>query len=214
MYMASTLSVSASLWLASVLYQRGMPHKIRRRAIGHRRRTPFATAVTPEHRVNQYIRIASIRVIGPDGDQLGVMTPEQGRHIAQEHGLDLVEVAPQARPPVCRVMDYGKFRYEQSKKKTTKPRVDLKTLRLRPKTDDHDLDNKLKKAVEFLSDGHKVKLQMRLRGRERAYMSRWISHINALVDKLDARFQDELRVIQNPSPQGRDVTVVVEPVPA
>lgn len=142
------------------------------------------------------------------------MTPEEGRHIAQEHGLDLVEVAPQARPPVCRVMDYGKFRYEQSKKKTTKPRVDLKTLRLRPKTDDHDLDNKLKKAVEFLSDGHKVKLQMRLRGRERAYMSRWISHINALVDKLDARFQDELRIIQNPSPQGRDVTVVVEPVPA
>lgn len=143
-----------------------------------------------------------------------MISADEGRALAREHGLDLVEVAPQARPPVCRIMDYGKFRYEQSKKKNTSARVELKTLRLRPMTDSHDLDNKLKKATQFLESGHKVKLQLRLRGRERAYMDRWVAHIRELVDQLDARFDDELRVIQEPSAQGRDVSMIVEPVVA
>lgn len=145
---------------------------------------------------------------------MGVISADEGRALAREHGLDLVEVAPQAKPPVCRIMDYGKFRYEQSKKKNTSARVELKTLRLRPMTDSHDLDNKLKKATQFLESGHKVKLQLRLRGRERAYMDRWVAHIRELVDQLDARFDDELRVIQEPSAQGRDVSMIVEPVVA
>ena len=101
------------------------------------------------------------------------MSPDEARDIADEHGLDLVEVAPEARPPVCRVMDYGKYKYELSKKAKPQRTAKLKTIKLRPKTDDHDLKTKLNQARKFLAEGDRVRFVMRLRGREAAYKDRW-----------------------------------------
>ena len=114
------------------------------------------------------IRASEIRVIGDEGEQLGVMTPGDALVRAEEVGLDLVEVAPGARPPVCRIMDYGRYKYEQ-KKKAGKGRghaASLKEVKLRPRTDQHDLDFKLRNARRFLMDGDKVKVTVMYRGRE------------------------------------------------
>jgi translation initiation factor IF-3 len=119
-------------------------------------------------RVNERIRAREIRVIGADGEQLGVMTPEAAWQRAVEEGLDLVEVAPNATPPVCRIMDYGRYKYELKKKsgKSKGHSASLKEVRLRPRTDDHDLNFKLKNARRFLIDGDKVKVTVMFRGRE------------------------------------------------
>jgi translation initiation factor IF-3 len=103
---------------------------------GDRGGPPRGGAPANKHRVNREIRFPTIRVIGAEGDQLGIMTPEDARRIAQDLGLDLVEVAPDARPPVCRIMDYGKYRYELSKKSKPQKTAKLKTIKLRPKTGD------------------------------------------------------------------------------
>jgi len=135
--------------------------------------------VAPERdqtRVNERIRIAEVRVIGADGEQLGVMTPEEGMTQAREHGLDLVEVAPNSRPPVCRIMDYGRYKYEQKKKKTGANKkahaASLKEVKMRPGTDLHDLEFKLKNARRFLMEGDKVKVTVMFRGREMVHTSR------------------------------------------
>lgn len=121
-------------------------------------------------RVNERIRDPEIRVIGSDGEQLGVMSSMDAMARAEAAGLDLVEVAPGSKPPVCRIMDYGRYRYEQQKKKKAgKGRshaATLKEVKLRPQTDDHDLDTKLKAAKRFLMDGDKVKVTLMYRGRE------------------------------------------------
>jgi translation initiation factor IF-3 len=111
--------------------------------------------------VNERIREAEIRVIGSGGEQLGVMTPEAAMQKAEEEGLDLVEVAPGSRPPVCRIMNYGRYKYEQKKKsgKSKGHAATLKEVKLRPRTDDHDLDFKLRNARRFLIDGDKVKVK-------------------------------------------------------
>lgn len=156
------------------------------------------------------IRVPRIRVIGPDGDQLGVMTPERGMLIAEDRKLDLVEVAPEASPPVCRVMDYGRFRYEQSKKKQANKQrtAQLKEIRLRPKTDDHDLEFKLRKARKMLDRGDRVRLVMRLRGRERGVVSRWTAKLRDLV----AEMGDDVRTQGPPQHEGRAVSVTLEPI--
>lgn len=167
------------------------------------------------HRANKEIRISPIRVIDPDGEQLGVMSADEGREKAAEYGLDLVEVAPKARPPVCRIMDYGKFKYEQSKKKSNSnaSKVELKTVRFRPNTGDHDLDTKLNNAQRFLKKGNKVKLVMRMRGRERAYTNRWVDYMHEVLERLEDDYGEELHVLNRPKSEqdGRQVTVVVEP---
>jgi len=116
------------------------------------------------------IRASEIRVIADDGEQLGVMTPEAAIARAEEVGLDLVEVSPAARPPVCRIMDYGRYKYEQKKKanKSKGHSASLKEVKLRPRTDQHDFDFKLKNAIRFLNDGDKVKATVQFRGREMA----------------------------------------------
>lgn len=163
-----------------------------------------------EHRINDQIRVPKIRVVDEDGDQLGVMTPERGRLIARDRGLDLVEVAPNARPPVCRVLDYGRFRYEQAKKKDKGHQSQLKTIRLRPKIDDHDLDTKLRRVKRFLKKGDKVRLVMRLRGRERALTHRWREQLREIVDRLG----DKAEMQAPPQSEGRAVSVTLEPVSA
>ena len=159
------------------------------------------------HRINHQIRIPQVRVIGPEGDQLGIMTPRDGYEIAQEHGLDLVEVAPQARPPVCRIMDYGKVKYQQSKRKSKSKRIQVKEIRLRPKTDDHDLETKIRKAESMLEKGNTIRLVMRLRGRENAYKGRWLD----LMRDVAQRFTDNAKITGAPRIEGRTITATLEP---
>lgn len=160
-----------------------------------------------KHRVNRDIRFPSIRVIGPDGDQLGILTPDEGRRIANELGLDLVEVAPEARPPVCRIMDYGKYRYELSKKSKPQKTAKLKTIKLRPKTGDHDLETKLNHARDFLKDGDRVRFVMRLRGRENAYIDRWC---DALQKDLEA-LNDMGHMSVRPRAEGKAIVAQIDP---
>lgn len=140
-------------------------------------------------RVNERIRIQEIRLIGPEGEQLGVMTPEEGMTHARAHNLDLVEVAPNSRPPVCRIMDYGRYKYEQKKKKSGANKkshaASLKEVKLRPGTDMHDLDFKLKNARRFLMDGDKVKVTVMFRGREMVHKSRGRAQLDQVVKLLE-----------------------------
>src|SRR5699024_9247394 len=127
------------------------------------------------------IRAREVRLIDPDGEQLGILSAEEALEKAEEYELDLVEVAPKAKPPVCKIMDYGKFKYQLSKKqKKATDNVSLKTLRMRPKTDPHDLDTKLNRATRFLKKGNQVKFVMQMRGRERQFSDRWVEHLEEI----------------------------------
>lgn len=174
-----------------------------------RRQVP-GNAGDNQYRINHQIRIAQILVIGPDGDKLGVMSPDEARNIAADHGLDLVEVAPTAKPPVCRIMDFGKFRYEQAKKASASKsaRVDLKELRLRPKTDDHDMETMVRKAKSFIAHGDRVRLVMRLRGREQSHAELWLTKLEEVV----ALFKDCAQVAQAARIEGKMITATIEPI--
>ena len=174
-----------------------------------RRQVPSNTGDN-QYRINHQIRIAQILVIGPDGDKLGVMSPDEARNIAADHGLDLVEVAPTAKPPVCRIMDFGKFRYEQAKKAAASKsaRIDLKELRLRPKTDDHDMETMVRKAKGFIAHGDRVRLVMRLRGREQSHAELWLSKLEEIV----ALFKDCAQIAQPARIEGKMITATIEPV--
>lgn len=160
-------------------------------------------------RINHQIRISQIMVIDDSGERLGLMSPEDARRIAFDRGLDLVEVAPNARPPVCRIMDYGRFRYEQRKRTKKQKQVQTKIIKLRPKTDPHDLETKLSHARRFLDAGDRVRFVVRMRGRERAVTDRWIQLLKELTAKLD----DVGTVSGRPLLEGGGVTVTVEPKP-
>lgn len=163
------------------------------------------------HRINHQIRFPQIRLIGADGAQIGIVTPEEGREIAEAAGLDLVEVEPQARPPVCKVMDYGKYKYEESKKsKSRGVRVETKTITLRPKTDTHDLQTKLAQARKFLVAGDRVKFVMRMRGREQSHLDMWEVKMGEIVKAL----LDVAAVVAPARVEGRTITATVEPAAA
>jgi len=153
------------------------------------------------------IRASEIRVIGDEGEQLGVMTPGDALVRAEEVGLDLVEVAPGARPPVCRIMDYGKYKYEQ-KKKAGKGRghaASLKEVKLRPRTDQHDLDFKLRNARRFLMDGDKVKVTVMYRGREMVHRDIGRKQLEKVVDLLGP-----LASVENPPRmEGRFLSMIL-----
>jgi translation initiation factor IF-3 len=145
--------------------------------------------VAPERdttRVNERIRVREVRVIGSDSEQLGVMTPEDAMALAREEGLDLVEVAATSRPPVCRIMDYGKYKYEQKKKKSSKQShaAALKEVKLRPGTDLHDLNFKLNNVRRFLIDGDKVKVTVMFRGREMVHTGRGRTQLKEVIKRL------------------------------
>ncbi len=141
------------------------------------------------------------------------MEPKEGREKAEEYGLDLVEVAPKARPPVCRIMDYGKYQYEQSKKKqaSKSSRVQLKTIQFRPKTEEHDLNVKLKRAKRFIEKGNQVKFVMRMRGRERSYTDRWVEKLEELIVDFEEDYGISVKTVSKPSAEGWRITAVVEP---
>lgn len=155
------------------------------------------------------IRAAEIRVIGAEGDQLGVMTPEDAIARAEEAGLDLVEVAPGSRPPVCRIMDYGKYKYEQKKKagKSKGHAASLKEVKLRPRTDQHDLDFKLKNARRFLMDGDKVKVTVMYRGREMVHRDIGRKQLDKVVELLGP-----IASVENPPRmEGRFLSMILVP---
>ena len=128
-----------------------------------------------EHQINEEIRDKELRVIGANGDQLGIMSSAEALRIAEEKELDLVKIAPNAVPPVCKIMDYGKFRFEQLKKekeaKKNQRVVEVKEIRMSPSIDTNDLNTKVKNAMKFLKDGNRVKVTVRFRGREMAHTS-------------------------------------------
>jgi translation initiation factor IF-3 len=162
-------------------------------------------------RVNERIRIKEVRVILPDGTQLGIIPTEEALQKAYSMTLDLVEVAPEARPPVCRIMDYGKFRYEQSKKareaKKKQTVIELKEIKLRPKTEEHDFLFKARHAEKFLKEGNKAKITMMFRGREMVRMDRGKALLTRFVEAL----KDVAVVEQAPKVEGRNMTLILAP---
>ncbi|MCG6154201.1 translation initiation factor IF-3 [Rubinisphaera sp. ICM_H10] len=145
-----------------------------------------------------------------DGEMLGVMETAEAMTLATEAGMDLVEVASEARPPVCRIMDYGKFKYEQKKKltKNTKQhQTQLKEIRLRPKIGDHDIEFKMKKARDFLQHHDKVKLTVMFKGRENAHHDRGRDILNGIVSDLE----DIAKLEKPPSMDGRMMTAILAP---
>jgi translation initiation factor IF-3 len=164
-------------------------------------------------RVNDRIRIKEVRVISQDGTQLGIMPIEQALQTAYSQNLDLVEVAPEARPPVCRIMDYGKYRYEQSKKareaRKKQTIIELKEIKLRPKTEEHDFKFKARHAERFLKEGNKAKVTMMFRGREMIRMDRGKALLNRFVEVL----KDVAVVEQAPKIEGRNMTMILAPKP-
>ena len=149
----------------------------------------------PRERINEQIRALEVRVIDESGAQLGVMTPSEAMLIAREREMDLVEVAPLAKPPVCRVMDYGKFQYQQTKSeknnKAKQKKVDTKGVRLGIRTDTHDLEIKKLQTEKFLDKGHKVKIEIRLRGREKAHMDLARANLQEFINSITQAYQVE-----------------------
>ena len=136
--------------------------------------------------VNERIRALEVRVIGRDGQQLGILPVKKAIELATQEHLDLVEVAPNADPPVCKIMDYGKFKYEESKKKQQAKKqqvvVHLKEIKMRPSTDEHDYQTKLKHVRSFLEDGDRVKITIRFRGREMAHKDIGQARMKRVID--------------------------------
>lgn len=165
-------------------------------------------------RVNERIRIREVRLIDEEGNQIGIIPTRDALDMARQRGLDLVEVAPNAVPPVCRIMDYGKFRYEQSRKERESRKnqhvVELKEVRIRPKIDDHDLETKGRQAAKFLDHGDKVKLTVLFRGREMAHPDLG----KALLDQLIDQLQTHGTVEQAPRLEGRAMSAIMNPVRA
>lgn len=158
-------------------------------------------------RANEQIRISPVRLIGAQNEQLGVFDTFEALRMAREAGMDLVEVAPSERPPVCRIMDYGKFKYHQKKHQKKSQEQQLKEVRLRPKTDDHDREIKVNNAIRFLMKGDKVQFTMQFRGRERAHREIGTEMFQEVIQELG----DLVKVERPPSMDGRNMVLIVAP---
>ncbi len=162
-------------------------------------------------RVNERIRIPTVRVVDEDGSQIGVMSSYEALKLARERGLDLVEVSPQASPPVCRVMDFGKYKYELSKRaakaKKVQHRIQVKEVKFRPKIDDHDFDFKVNHARNFLEEKNKVKFTVMFRGREMAHSELG----RALLDRAAVDLDDIAQVENPPRMEGYTMTMYMMP---
>lgn len=167
--------------------------------------------ISKDHMINDDIRVKEVRLIGPDGEQLGIKLTREAQQIATDANLDLVNVAPTAKPPVCRIMDYGKYRYELQKKEKEARKnqkiVDIKEIRLSATIDEHDFQTKLRNAVKFLNDGDKVKASVRFRGREIAH-----SEIGRKVLERLATETAEISAMERaPKLEGRSMIMILTP---
>ncbi|HKS27015.1 MAG TPA: translation initiation factor IF-3 [Pyrinomonadaceae bacterium] len=162
-------------------------------------------------RINERIRVPEVRVIGEDGEQLGVMNTREAVNLAREKGLDLVEVAAQADPPVCRIIDYGKFQYEAKKKaneaKKKQVTITVKEVKFRPSTDEHDYDYRMKHARQWLQDGDKVKATIWFRGREMTHRELG----SRILEKLERDLSDVGEVEARPRMEGNQMFIIVAP---
>jgi len=167
----------------------------------------------PQIRVNHRIRVPEVRVVLDDGSQLGVMPTSEALKAAEGRGLDLVEVNPKSMPPVCKILDFGRYKYEEKKRQSDAKRkqtiVELKEVKLRPKTDDHDLQVKVRSARRFLESGNKVKFTVRFRGREITHPQRAQMQLDWLVEQL----ADLANIEQRPQMEGRTMSAIVGPKP-
>jgi translation initiation factor IF-3 len=163
-------------------------------------------------RINEQIRISPIRLIDDEGEQVGIVSIEEARDRAAAKGLDLVEVAPDARPPVCRLMDYGKFKYEAARKareaRKKQHTIQIKEVKFRPGIEDHDYDFKLRHARRFLEEGNKVKVTMMFRGRQMSHPELGLE----VLHKVTGDLQDLAKVEMEPLREGRVMTMVLAPI--
>ena len=157
--------------------------------------------------INEQIRDKEVRVIGENGEQLGVMPSREALRLAEEAGLDLVKIAPTAKPPVCKIVDYGKFRYEQARKEKEARKkqkiIEIKEIRLSPNIDTNDLNTKMNAARKFISKGDKVKITLRFRGREMAHMA----NSKHILDDFAEALSDIASIEKAPKVEGRSMTM-------
>ncbi|MBE6350626.1 MAG: translation initiation factor IF-3 [Spirochaetaceae bacterium] len=162
-------------------------------------------------RVNEQIRVREVRLIDDEGEQKGIVPTTEALKLAKERELDLVEVAPQANPPVCKILDYGKYRFELEKKlrdsKKKQKVLKLKEIRMQPKIGAGDLDFKSKHIKEFLAEGNKVKVTVRFRGRELAHTELGLDVLNAVLQRLEGEYVME----KNPAMEGRFMSMILNP---
>jgi translation initiation factor IF-3 len=165
--------------------------------------------VISDLKINEQIRDKEVRVIGADGEQLGIMSAKEAYRLAQEAELDLVKIAPTAKPPVCKIIDYGKYRYEQARKekeaKKKQKTVDVKEVRLSPNIDTNDLNTKVNSAKKFIQKGDKVKVTLRFRGREMAHMQTSKHILDDFADMMK-----DVAVVEKPAKlEGRSISMVL-----
>ena len=167
--------------------------------------------IAKESGINWGIRAQEVRVIDSNGNQAGIMSLKEAMKIAEEQGLDLVEVAPTAKPPVCRVMNYGKYKYQQSKRSQEARKhqtvIQVKEVKMRPRTEEHDFQFKTRHAKRFLSEGNKVKISILFRGRELAHPEFGRDMLNRFLEEV----KDLIVVEQAPRLEGRNMVMVVAP---
>jgi len=171
----------------------------------------LAIAQEREARINGEITAREIRLVGMEGEQIGVVSLREAMALAEENDVDLVEISPTAQPPVCKLMDYGKFKYEQSKKrheaKLKQKQVQIKEIKFRPGTDDGDYNVKLRNLIRFLNDGDKAKITLRFRGREMAHQDIGL----ALLKRVEADLAEIATVEQFPKLEGRQMVMMIAP---
>ncbi len=164
-------------------------------------------------RVNDRIRAPEIRLIGAEGENVGVVSPARAMDLADEAGLDLVEISPNANPPVCKIMDYGKYKYEQQKRESEARKkqktIEVKEVKFRPNTDTHDYDVKMRNVFKFLEAGDKVKVTLRFRGREMAHQNLG----RDLLERVAEDVKDIGKVENMPKMEGRQMVMMIGPAP-
>lgn len=162
-------------------------------------------------RVNERIRAPEIRLIGAEGENIGVITPEKAMALAEQAGLDLVEISPNATPPVCKIMDFGKYKYETQKKESEARKkqhvIDIKEIKFRPNTDTHDYDVKMRSVFKFLDSGDKVKVTLRFRGREMAHLELG----RKLLERVAEDVTEHGKVEAIPRLEGRQMVMMINP---
>ena len=167
--------------------------------------------IATEHQINEQIRDKSIRLIGEDGAQLGIMSAREAMDIAEEKGLDLVKISPNAQPPVCKLMDYGKFRFEQAKKQKEARKnqsiVSIKEMRLSATIDKHDLEVKARNVTKFLKDGDKVKVSLRFRGRQLTHTDQG----KQVMDLFYSMVQENAVLEKSAKLEGRSMFMILAP---
>ncbi|MDG1737762.1 MAG: translation initiation factor IF-3 [Paracoccaceae bacterium] len=163
--------------------------------------------------MNQKIRSPEIRLIGAEGENVGVVHPAKGMQLAEDAGLDLVEISPNAVPPVCKIMDFGKFKYEQQKRESEARKkqkiIEVKEVKFRPNTDTHDYEVKMRNVVKFLENGDKVKVTLRFRGREMAHTNLG----RELLERVAVDIKEIGKVENMPKIEGRQMVMMIGPLP-